>query len=184
MSAITDQLKEEIRYTPRMKILLVLSSKDKYESVNLEILKLFSDSSYIIIYICVDKPSTTIRYELKAEGMNVDKMFFIDCATAIATGSSGRIEKAIVVSPKDLTDLSITINEAIQGIKENKIVFLDSLATLSIYHGLGTMKKFCHFLISNIRLYALKGILLSIEQGTKKELIDTIERFCDKTVRI
>ena len=62
---------------------------------------------------------------------------------------------------------------------KDKFLFFDSLNTLLIYNEIQTVIKFIHFLASKMRVWKVKGIIISLEKKADEELINELSQFCD-----
>lgn len=179
---IRAKLKEELKDLPSNWIALIITSSDQYVKVNTELLKLLMEEGLKGIYVTINKPYSSIIEFLKKNEVEVDRLYFVDCVTKMVKGGTERGERCIFTHPSNLTAISIAINELIQTVKGDKFLFIDSLSTLLIYNSLGTTEKFSHFITNKIRVYNLKGVLLSLEEEMKEKL--KLAKFCDKVIKI
>ncbi len=170
-------------------LILVLAPSDRIQEVNVEILKNFlnkKDTS--CIYVTVAKPYKTIIKSLEKNGIKPDKLFFVDCATGLATGNEEvqRSGNAIFCPPQMLSDISIAMSNFVDSIpkKENKTLILDTLSTLMLYNNAETVGKFMHAVTGKLRNWGVKSVILTMEEETDKEIISQISQFVDKVVKI
>ena len=130
--------------------------------------------------------SLNIAYEQKAAhlkklGIDTDRMFFIDACSKSGSPSSAAKNCVLIQSPQALTELSIAITTVCNTGKFDFLYF-DSLTTLLIFNELKTTEKFIHYMISKMRTFNLKGIILSMDEEKSKELLSMLEQLCDKMV--
>ena len=72
------------------------------------------------------------------------------------------------------------MDQAVRAIPgEKKFLFFDSLSTLLIYNKPITVAKFIHFLSGKMRMWRVKGIIISLEKESDKELLSELSQFCD-----
>ncbi len=168
-------------------IILVIAESERYVETNNTILSFLTrDLDLPGIYVTVNKPFTTLTTELDRAGIDTDNIFFID-AISRETGMEdvdGNV--SFLPSPEHLTDISIAMTEAYNGMKDRAPLFLffDSLSTLTIYHGFDTVSQFAHYLTGRLRKWEVKGIIMSIEDEADDELINQLSQFCDAVIRI
>jgi KaiC/GvpD/RAD55 family RecA-like ATPase len=180
------KIQKEFDSLPDGYVVLILVDVINYVKVNLEILKYLLNKKRIPgIYITINRPYENMIKTLKKNGIDVKKLFFIDCITQTVGGNPEKKEGVLfVASPQSLTDIGIALSEALESIKApDKFLFLDSLSTLLIYNNSGTIAKFSHFIASKMRLKGFKGIFISIEKETDATLIRILSQFCDKTIK-
>ena len=60
-----------------------------------------------------------------------------------------------------------------------KFLFFDSLNTLLLYNEVRTVARFIHFLSGKMRVWKVKGIIVSLKKKGNEELIKELTQFCD-----
>ena len=120
------------------------------------------------------------------EKIDLNKVIFID---AVTTTVGGKVEKTddclFIGSPKNLSDISIAMDQAIMAIpKKDKFLFFDSLSTLLLYNDVSVVAKFVHFLSGKMRIWEVKGIIISLRRAKDKELIQELKEFCDVVLNL
>lgn len=186
MTLSSTKIEKELKGFANGKVLLVLVKFKDYATTSLILIKYLTEKmNKYGIYITVNRPFNNLVDILKKNGIDISKLFFIDCITKKAGGKSERKENCLFISsPSSLTDLGIAIDEAINSLKgTNKFLFVDSVSTLLLYNSAVTIAKFSHFVSGRLRVKGFDGILFSIESETDAKLINTISQFCDKTIR-
>ena len=181
------ELGKHLKNIPDNFIILIVSPKDRYESTNIEILKLLcNEEKSSGLYITFDKPYDLVSKTLHDAGVDTGKLFFIDLVTKTKKGSYERTKNCLFIpSPKEISDLGIAIDESIRASKNKKeFLFVDSVSALCLYNSAGTAKKFHHFLTIRMRIGNLQGILMSLPGETEKEIISFLAQFCDKTISV
>lgn len=186
-----EEFKEKLENLPKNFIVLVTVDSKNYAKVNMETLRyLCNEKELHGIYITVNKPYDTIVKILQDNKINPKNLYFIDCITDMTAGKgikeSKKTDRVLYMdSPQNLTDLAVAISEAISNIKdEEKFLFMDSLSTFLIYNTVGTMAKFTHFMTGKMRLWGLRGILMSLEKEMDPTFISHISQFCDEVVSV
>lgn len=151
-----------------------------------DLVKYMSQKDYYIIYVNANKPYTTMSNIFRKEGINLDKIFFIDMVTNLVGMEIQRAENCVFCSPQALTNLGITIKSVVESLPKeaNKILFLDSISTLLIYNESLIVTRFAHVLITKLRKWKVKGMILTLEQEADKKLIAQVTSFVDKQIII
>lgn len=70
-------------------------------------------------------------------------------------------ENCVFMKPQALTDISIALTQAVEGIGEGKerFLFLDTLSTLMIYNNDKVVGKFAHSIVNKIRNWSIKSVM-------------------------
>jgi len=167
-------------------IVLILVPGAKLPQIEKDIVKYASQKGYYTIYVTANKPYTTMSNIFKKEGVNLDKIFFIDLVTNLVGMELKRAGNCVFCPPQALTNLSITIKGIVDSMPKDctKILFLDSISTLLLYHESITVTRFAHSLIAKLREWQVKGTFLTLEQEADKKLIAQITSFADKQITL
>jgi KaiC/GvpD/RAD55 family RecA-like ATPase len=158
----------------------IIPTKTYFQGVT-KIVKGYKSSS--IVYITASRPYASLIEEFKRVKIDSSKMFFIDCSSK--DDSSKKLEPKNCISldgPSSLSTLSISINEALDNIKGKKVLLLDSLSVLLIYHDANTIAKFSTFIVNKMRGLDVDAVILALESDADKEVIKQVESFSDSVV--
>lgn len=153
-----------------------------YQEINLLMIKYLVQSQNIPgLYVTLNKPFEVMFGLFKKEGINTDMVIFIDAVTATAGGNAEKTKNCLFIgNPENLSDISLAMDQAIRSIPSGeKFLFFDSLDTLLIYNKPVTVAKFIHFLATKMRVWKVKGIIISLSRESNRELIDELSQFCD-----
>ena len=154
----------------------------KYANANIELIKYMTEEVKSPgVYVTLNKPFRTIESDLKNSKIDTRVIIFIDAVTKTAGGEIKKIDQCLFIgSPENLSDISIAMDQAISSLKEkDKFLFFDSLNTLLLYNTAETVARFIHFLAGKMRIWKVKGIIISLEKKANKELIEELSQFCD-----
>lgn len=177
-----------LRKAPRDFIVLINVKAENYLKTNMEVLRVLANEDDLPgVYITINKPYSAMKRILEENKIKTEKLYFIDCITKTAGGKVEETEKGVLYmdSPQNLTGLGVAMGEAVRAIPEdNKFLFLDSLSTLLLYHNSGTVAKFSHFLTGRMRMWGLRGILISIEKEADPQFTSQLAQFCDTVVSL
>ena len=175
------KLKEELKKLGELKEFVVLATvkAKNYQKINLEIVKnLTKELNIPGVYVTLNKPYLTMKDIFKKAGIDVRLIIFIDAATKVEEQKKEK-DCLFIGNPENLSDISIAMDQAVRALPKDKFLFFDSLNTLLIYNEVPTVLKFIHFLASKMRVWKVKGIIISLEKKRNKELIDELSQFCD-----
>jgi len=150
--------------------LIITSIEDLQNKVN-QIVELNNDK--LGIYVCLNKTQKSIENILGKQGINTNKLFFIDCVTSEKTR-----EDVLHISPDNLDKLKSAIFSAIRDIQGDKFLIIDALSTLLIYNNKEKVSGFIREIIEYASQNKVDVIALSPE--TKgEELLEKIKDFFD-----
>ncbi|MBL7160608.1 MAG: hypothetical protein ISS93_02015 [Candidatus Aenigmarchaeota archaeon] len=180
-----DQLGSQFKDLPDGFIALVLTDAEEMLKTNITILKELTKQDHIGLYITVNQPYKRLLQLLDNNKIPTDRMFFIDCVTRMAGGTSKRENNCIfIASPSGLTELGIAISQALESFPDKKkYIYMDALSTLIIYNTAGSIAKFSHFIMSKIKILGVSGVFIAARKEVDEQLIAQIAQFCDKVIR-
>jgi KaiC/GvpD/RAD55 family RecA-like ATPase len=163
--------------------LAVVDAKD-YQATNLEFVKTFVKKKVPGVYITLSKPYDTLINIFKRKGINSKMIIFIDAVTKTAGGPTKKDNCLFIGSPENLSDIAIAMDQGVKALQKEKFVFFDSLSVLLLYNDPTSVAKFIHFLASKMRVWKVKGIIVSLKRKEDKKLINEILQFCDLMLNI
>ncbi|RMF54725.1 hypothetical protein D6745_04375 [Candidatus Woesearchaeota archaeon] len=181
------KIQNEIDSLPDNFIVGIVTKSDKYEKVNLHILNMMlHQKGHFGGYVAVNRPYKNMVELLTNQNMDFSNLFFIDCITQKLGGRITNDENCVYInSPSNLTDLAIALhNFAIAEVNAKKFLMIDSISTLLIHNDHETVQKFIHYLTGKIRLWGLKGVMITLHEETDEKLIAELSQFCDKIIRV
>lgn len=164
-------------------IALATVPASSYAKNNLEMVKILVNVQNTPgVYVTLNKPFDTLEKDFKGSDIDVKKIIFIDAVTKTAGGNVKKTNNCLFIgNPENLSDISIAMDQAVRAVPgKEKFVFFDSLSTLLIFNTADIVAKFVHFLAGKMRVWKVKGIIISLEdKKNNKELIDKLSQFCD-----
>lgn len=178
-------LEAEFEDLHRHDIALVVAGTEQYQAVNDRLLDYMVNQQGLPgIYVTMNKPYTTIHRVLEDRGIPAHDIFFIDAISKTTHADTPDSDDVIFLeTPEHLTDVSIAIDSAIEELSDDrKFLFLDSLATLSVYNEMEDVVRFVHQLTAQMRDWDVAGVIFSLEAESDRELIDKISQFCDRVI--
>ena len=162
-------------------VALAVVDADKYQQTNSKIIAELTKQNIPGVYVTLNRPYDNIKEILKKQKINLDKIIFIDGVTKTAGGEITKRDDCLFIGgPKSLSDISIAMDQAIMGIpKKDKFLFFDSLSTLLVFNDSSIVLKFVHFLAGKMRIWKVRGIIISLRRTKDKDLIELLKENCD-----
>jgi archaellum biogenesis ATPase FlaH len=160
--------------------LATIDSK-KYHKTNINIIKELIKGNVPGVYVTLNKPYQNVKTNFEKANVPTNNVIFIDAVTKTVGGIIEKKKDCLYIgSPKNLSDISIAMDQAIMAIpKRDKFLFFDSLSTLLLYNSVDVVAKFVHFLSGKMRVWKVRGIIISLRREKDKELISGLREFCD-----
>jgi hypothetical protein len=173
------ELKAALEGVDENSISLVILPSRGYKEITMDILKILIKKNKMEgAYLSMNSPYKVVSSLMRKNGLNPDKLLFIDCVTA----KDQKVDNCIFLrSLESLTHIGICL-EPIYKIKQHEFIFLDSLNALSVYHGEKTVIRFVRFLIERMREHDLVGVVVALEEKTDKGLIGELAPLCDNII--
>lgn len=168
-------------------IFLLEIPEEKYFEVNIETIKILVKKNYSGLYVSFLRPYQNLVSVLKGEGIDTDKISFIDAASSQAEVQGKETEKCAYISKElDIDELTSTIYTMLPKIKgKDRFLFIDSMTTLTLYQPLSEALRFAEFLSRTLRKEKIKGVVINVAKDvTQKKFIKDIMLHVDKVIMI
>lgn len=181
MTTVKEAFERGIKGLKEFIVLATVDAKN-YQKTNIEIVKHLTNEEKIPgVYVTLNKPQNILKELFKKEGINTDLIIFIDAVTETSGQGIKKTGDCLFIgSPESLSDISIAMDQAVLALREKeKFLFFDSLSTLLVYNEVNTVARFIHFLSGKMRAWKVKGIIVSLQKESDKELISELSQFCD-----
>ena len=181
MAEAGDEFKKSVKDLKKYIVLATVDAK-LYQKTNLGIIKHLIDKENIPgVYVSLNKPYETMKEIFKKDKIDTRMVIFIDAVTKTTGGKIKKTDECLFIgAPDNLSDISISMDQAVRAIpSDEKFLFFDSLSTLLMYNNVGTVAKFIHFLAGKMRVWKVKGIIVSLRKEKDSELIENLMQFCD-----
>lgn len=186
MPSIEEEFREKIKDLKEYIILASVEAK-LYQEANLEIIKYLTQTENVPgVYVSLNKPYNIVKASFDKKGIDTRLIIFIDAVTETAKGKTEKTKNCLFIGdPTNLSDISLAMDQAVTALPgDEKFLFFDSLSTLLIYNHINTVARFIHFLSTKMRVWKVKGIIISLQKESDKELISELSQFCDATLEI
>jgi hypothetical protein len=154
------------------------------KSVGMDLLRyLVNEKKFPVVYVCIDRPFSSIKRILDKEQIDTKIIVFIDAIT-LMSGYEGKNGNCLYIrSPENLTDISVALSQAVSSLAgNNTYIILDSLSTLLVYNNMNTVVKFVHIFTAKIKQYGAKGLAISAKKGSDDEFVNQVFKFFDDSI--
>lgn len=174
---------KQLDFLKKENVTLVYTKPGEYKKYrNLLIRYLTKRSKLNGIYISFNQSYPRLVKDFKDDKIDTSKLFFIDCVSKKTKQRKSTPNYYYTNGPQSLTELSIMISEKLKD-KKIKFIFFDSVLTLLTYNDEKVSARFIQHVTSKLREEGVKGIFISIDEGTKK-FHNTIAQFCDTEIHL
>ncbi len=180
---VSYKLKEELKDLKYYVAIATVNAKD-YHKTNLDIIKHLISEKIPGVYVTLNRPFEDLLATFQKNNIDERMVIFIDAVTKTAGGELKKTDNCLFIgSPENLSDISVAMDQAVRAIPSNeKFVFFDSLSTLLLYNHAETVARFIHFLAGKMRVWKVRGIIVSLQKNKDNELINELTPFCDVTI--
>ena len=163
-------------------IILYLINPEEYLK---GIIKMMKKTGGNFIYVTATKPCKSIITSLEKNGIDKDRVMFIDCISKSVDEKAVACPNCILLdSPQNLPEIGIAVNVGIKSTEGKATLLLDSISTLLLYNDANTVGRFSNFLINRMKLLNVNSAMLALETDTDKEVIQQIKSVCDEVKSI
>ena len=162
---------------------------EAYFEANAASVKLLTGKGFEGIYVSFHRPFKNISSLLIQQGINTNKLLFVDVATAFAEKTQEKNQRCVHISPAiDIDDLVRAIYTSLPRLKsKKKFVFIDSLTTIALYKPLSETMRFSEFLMRTVRKHETQNISLVFNVAkdlAQKKFIKDIALHVDEVISI
>ena len=162
----------------------LITDISNYFTAMKEVLKYTQDEGLKCVYITATIPSTVIADQLASEDISTDHVHFVDCISFMVGKSPEEDERVIYIeSPTMIETIVLKVHTTIKMLGDDpKLVFLDSVNTLSLHNDEKVMQEFVHYLINALRVRKIPSVVLSIVDQTPEDLEIILKLVCDEVI--
>lgn len=181
----------------KAKSILLEVEATSYLETNIKTVRLLQKNGLSGVYISIQRPFNNISSLLKKQGVNLNKIIFIDVASAAVKAPQEKCPGCTHVSPElDIDELITTINTSLETLenkikgKENKIkskkfIFIDSLTTFALHKPLSEMYRFTEFLMRLVKSEEEVILIFNVAKDlSNKKFIQNAVAHADKIIEV
>jgi len=186
---IKKSLIEAIKKHENRAVIMMELPTDSYFETNIKSVLFLTKQGYDGIYISFQRPFKNITSLLEQNGIDTNKLYFIDVATAFAKESQEKNTKCLHISSTiDVDELVRAIYTSLEKLRGKKsFVFMDSLTTITLYKPLSEIMRLSEFLIRTVRDHEPHNIILILNVAkdlAQKKFIQDIAFHVDEVISL
>jgi len=146
-------LNERLKDLDNEAVVVIESPAENYLQANVSSVKSMLDNGFEGVYLSFQRPFKNISCLFEKEGIELDRLFVIDFATAFSNSDQEFNPRCVNVSlGVTVEDMVNTICSSLEKLSQDKrFVFVDSLSTLALHEEFSETMRFPECLINTIR---------------------------------
>jgi len=162
----------------------LITDISNYFTAMKEVVKYSQDENLKCVYITATIPSSVIAEQLASEDISTDHVHFVDCISFMVGRSPEEDKRVLFIeSPTMIETLMLKVHTMLKMLgDEPKMLFLDSVNTLSLHNDEKVMQEFIHYLINALRVRKVPSVVLSIVDQTPEDLEIILKLVCDEVI--
>ncbi len=162
----------------------LITDISNYFTAMKEVVRYTQEEGLKCVYITATIPSSVIAEQLASEEIPTDHVHFVDCISFMVGRSPDEMEDVLFIeSPTMIETIMLKVHTMIKMLgDEPKLVFLDSVNTLSLHNDEKVMQEFVHYLINALRVRKVPSVVLSIVDQTPEDLEIILKLVCDEVI--
>ena len=164
-------------------VFIETSAEDSFE-VSTLLVKYFSSKRDKGIVLSANRPYVNLMSIYEKNNIDVSKMFILDCLSKSQHADAPADNVAFIENLSALTDISLSIEEHINGVLGKKFIFFDSLTTMLIHNKPYVLARFIHNIFTKMRLKGIGGVIISLQDSSNRDIKAEIAQLCDKVIKI
>ncbi|MFH0715003.1 MAG: ATPase domain-containing protein [Candidatus Diapherotrites archaeon] len=168
MEKLESVLNEILKTGKGESILLELDTESYLETI-IKTIKKLQKKGLSGVYVSIQRPFKNISSLLKKEGVDLNKIIFIDVASAVSKETQEKRKGCVHISPGlDVDELVKAIYTSTEKLKGKKFIFIDSLTTFALYKPISETLRFSEFLMRAVK--DEKNMILILILNVAKDL--------------
>jgi hypothetical protein len=180
-----EKLMNDLNNLPEDYIILVETIPENAFELSTALVKYMTDRNNSKgIIVSANRPYTNLMDIYRKNDIDVSKMFVLDCISKNQNVEINANNVIFLDNVSSLTDISLSINERLNGSNEKKFIFFDSITTMLMHNKPYIFARFVHNVLTKMRLKGVGGILISLQDTGNKEIRAEIAQLCDKVLKI
>jgi len=162
---------------------------ESYFHVNLTSIKYLTSKGFEGIYISFQRPFKNVSSLFSRQGIDMNKILFIDVASALSGEREEENPRCIHISQTiDIDELVRAIYTSLPRLKSRKrFIFIDSLTTITLYKPLSEIMRFSEFLIRTVKKSEKENTILIfnvVKDLAQKKFIRDIALRVDEVISV
>jgi hypothetical protein len=178
------RIQEALDYLPDDYIVFIETSAEDSFEVSTSLVKYFSSKNDKGIVLSANRPYVNLMSIYEKNNIDVSKIFILDCLSKSQHADVPADNVAFIENLSALTDISLSIEEHMNGMPGKKFIFFDSLTTMLIHNKPYVLARFVHNIFTKMRLKGIGGIIVSLQDSSNRDIKAEIAQLCDKVIKI
>jgi archaellum biogenesis ATPase FlaH len=185
MEKIESALNEILKTGEGNRILLELDTESYFET-NIKTIKILQKKGLNGVYVSIQRPFKNISSLLKKQGIDPDKIIFIDVASAASKERQEKCKGCVHISQElDVDELIKEIYTSIEKMKGKKFIFIDSLTTFALHKPISETLRFSEFLMRQVKDKKEVILIFNVAKDlSQKKFIQDVIVHADKTIEV
>ena len=184
-----DQLESafnEVLKTKEGKSILLELDAESYLKIIIKTIQKLQKKGLSGVYISIQRPFKNISSLLKKQGIDLNKLIFIDIASAVSKETQENNKGCVHISSKlDVDDLVRTIYTSLDQMKGKKFILIDSLTTFALHKPISETLRFSEFLMRQVKERKDLVLILNVAKDfSQKKFIQDVVAHADKTIAV
>src|SRR3989344_3660084 len=166
-------------------IVLEIDTKS-YLEINIKTIQKLKKQGLSSVYVSMQRPFKNISSLLKKQGIDLNKLIFIDVASAVSKETPKQCKGCVHISPKlDIDELIKAIYTSLDQMKGKKFIFIDSLTTFALHKPISETLRFFEFLMRRVKDGKDIALILNAAKDlSHKKFIQDVVVHADKTIEV
>jgi KaiC/GvpD/RAD55 family RecA-like ATPase len=179
-----EQISAALKETSDSAAVSLITDIGNYFTAMKEVVRYTAEAKLSCVYITATIPSQVIREQLDEEDISYDHVHFVDCISfMVGRAPEEGVEVLYIESPTMIESIMLKTHTMIRRLGDGpKLVFLDSVNTLSLHNDEKVMQEFVHYLINSLRAREIPSVALSIVDQTPEDLEIILKLVCDEVI--
>jgi len=179
-----EQIGAALKETSDNAAISLITDINNYFTAMKEVVTYTQEEGLACVYITATIPSSVIKEQLASEDLSSDHVHFVDCISfMVGKGPEAESSVLYIESPTMIETIMLKVHTMLKRLGDQpKMVFLDSVNTLSLHNDEKIMQEFVHYLINTLRVKGVSSVLLSIEDQTPEDLEIILKLVCDDVI--
>jgi hypothetical protein len=178
------KLEEALKDLPDDYIIFLETSPENALELSMALVKYLSNRNDKGIIVSANRPYANLVSVYTRNNIDMSKMFILDCISKSQNAAVAANNVEFIDNVSSLTDISLKINERLNGSEGKQFIFFDSVTTMLIHNKPYVFARFVHNVLTKMRLRGVGGILVSLVDNSNREIRAEIAQLCDKVIKI
>ena len=182
-------INKDIEQVNNGSVILLKIPADEYLNSNIESVKFFLENGFEGVYFSFQRPFKNLSSFFEQQGVNMNKLFVIDGATAFCRETGENNPRCVQISKNfKIEDMIKKVCSSLSKIESKKrFVFVDSLTTMALYEPRSETMRFPEYLISQARKKEFRDVIFVFNVAdnlTQKKYIQNIEVYANELIHL